>query len=164
MAYATFDDVLARAGRVGGAFTVAGKRPNQADITAFIATVSAEIDLEIRRAGYDPSTLDATETAALTDLAAWGAVARGLAGIDPSSRPDNLQQLIDQAERIWPSEPGARRAAIVDDIIGVLLAGPAGPAESRAGSWWDDGAAVPAARADLEATGVLLPFRRGMSL
>lgn len=149
MAYAVRDDVLARAGRVAGAFSIAGKRPNLADIDAFIADVTAEIDVEIRRRGFDPALLDAEVVVALRDIAAYGALAKALAGIDPSDRPDNLDNLVAKAESVWSSDASSgRRSAQIASIVGIIEAGVGGGGTGpSAGSLWDDSAAALAARA-----------------
>lgn len=138
MSYATPDDVLLRAGRVGGAFTVAGRRPNLADLDTLLANVSAEIDVEIRQRGYDPAALDQTTTDALTDVAAYGALARALPAIDPSSRPDNVDKLIEIAEGVWSSTPGKRGNQLASILL-LLEAGRGGGGPgTSAGSFWDE--------------------------
>ena len=139
-AYAVADDVLLRAGRVAGAFTVTGKRPNLADISSLLTDVSAEIDVEIRAQGYDPALLDTATTGALKDIAAYGVLARALAAIDPSDRPDNVKSLIDRAESVWSSDPSSdRRGATLSRILLLLEAGAGGGgAGSSAGSFWDE--------------------------
>lgn len=147
--YANQDDVLARAGRVAGAFSVAGKRPNLADIDEFLLDVTAEINVEIRRHGFDPNGLDAEVVTALRDVAAYGALAKALAGVDPSDRPDNLDNLVAKAEAVWSSDANSsRRSAQISSIIGIIEAGVGGGGTGpSAGSLWDDSAAAAASRA-----------------
>lgn len=153
MAYATNDDVLLRAGRVGGAFSVAGRRPTLADITTLLTDVSAEIDVEIRRRGYDPAALDATATAALKDVAAYGALARALAAVDPSSRPDNVDKLIERAESVWSSDPNTdKRGNQLTAVLMLLEAGRGGGGSgTSAGSFWDEEPLYPTESDVLEA-------------
>lgn len=138
--YANQDDVLARAGRIGGAFSVAGRRPSLADIDEFLLDVTAEINVEIRRHGFDPAALDAEVVTALRDIAAYGALAKALAGVDPSSRPDNLENLVKKAEGVWSSDASSsRRSAQIQSIIGIIEAGVGGGGTGpSAGSLWDD--------------------------
>jgi hypothetical protein len=140
MGYATTDDVLARAGRVGGTFTVAGRRPNLEDVAQLVDDVAAEIDVEIRARGFDPAALDDATAAALRDINAYGALARALAGVDPSDRPDNLDALIKRAEKVWSSDPGSdKRGDALAQVLAVLAAGAGGEAVAvSAGSLWDD--------------------------
>jgi hypothetical protein len=140
--YASQDDVLARAGRVGGAFSVPGRQPTLADVDAFLVAVSAEIDEAIRARGFDPASLDSNAKAALLDLAAYGALARALRALGDRS-PEVLQILV-EADAVWASAMGDTKApgSISDGtfpVIAALLAGAAGGgAVSSAGSFWGD--------------------------
>jgi hypothetical protein len=68
VAYANTDDVLLRAGRVAGMFTVAGRRPNLADVEKLIDDVSSEIDVEIRTRGYDRGVVPDTATKSPSEM------------------------------------------------------------------------------------------------
>lgn len=145
-AYATRDDVLARVGRVAGAFSVAGRRPNLADVDEFLADASAQIDEAIRGRGFDPALLDANALTALRDLAAYGATARALRALGDRS-PEVLQVLV-EADAVWTSAMGDPKATQADAAAGtirlgtypVILALEAGQAGggpgATAGSFW----------------------------
>lgn len=171
MGYATTDDVLARAGRVGGTFSVAGRRPNLEDVAQLLDDVAAEINVEIRARGFDPAGLDANTAAALRDINAYGALARALAGVDPSDRPDNLDALIKRAEKVWSSDPSSdRRGDALAQVLAVLSAGAGGAAVTvSAGSLWTDepdyGSVAQQRSEGLELADTNLGpgFRRGMS-
>lgn len=83
MAYASFSDVVARAGRFAGGLTVAGKHPDQADVEKMLADVAGEIDAAIIAAGFALTGLNDTVKAALVDLNAAGALARALPATNP---------------------------------------------------------------------------------
>lgn len=147
-AYATQDDVLGRAGRVGGAFSVAGRRPNLSDVDAYLTAVSAEIDEAFRARGFDPSRIDANAVAALKDLAAYGALARALRAL--GDRSPEVQQILVEADMVWTSAMGDPKATRAEAIAGsirngthpVVLALEAGIAGGgavvSAGNFWDD--------------------------
>ena len=137
--FATRDDVLARAGRLGGAFSVAGKRPTLTDLDAFAAAASEEVAEAIRGAGFDPTTLDTDATQALADLAAYGALGRALRGLGDAS--PQVQELLAHAELVWSSAMGAK-GTIADGsfpVIRALAAGAAGGGPvASGGSFWGD--------------------------
>lgn len=150
-AYATQADVLARAGRVGGGFSVAGKRPSLADIDLFLADTAALIDQSVRALGFEPATLSAPELAAFKDLNAYGALQRALAGLDPADRPDSATALLDEARAVWEGamgDPAGKNegtiAAGTFPAIRALLAGQAGGGPAvTAGAFWLDEPAYP---------------------
>lgn len=129
MSYATFADVQARAGRASRVFEVEGKHPNQADIEAILDDVSALIDTAIRSRGFDPAAMAVSVSDALRDLAAYGALARGLAAADPSGRP-GLMSGLSRAETIWTSGINA----IFAGTYGPILELEAGGTGTSAGS------------------------------
>lgn len=97
-AYAVRDDVLARAGRFQGVFSVAGKRPNLGDLDLFLDDVSAIIDVEIRARGYDPDLLTVEIKDSLRDVAAWAVLLRALPEASPGS--DEIEPTLDRARAI----------------------------------------------------------------
>src|SRR2546425_643783 len=101
MAYANTDDVLARAGRVQGIFTVAGKRPNLADLDKFLDDTTAEIDAAVRARGFDPASFETATSEAFRDLNAYGALARGLSAI-----PNAPADLLAEARSVWEAAMG----------------------------------------------------------
>lgn len=132
-AYAQSADVIARAGRVGGGFSVAGKRPTVADIDGFLTDTAVLIDEAVRGRGFDPAALDANAKAAFKDLNAYGALLRALAGMDPSDRPDSATELMKEARAVWDgamgSADGSKEGSIASGkfpAIRALLAGQAG--------------------------------------
>lgn len=140
-AYATRDDVLARAGRVGGAFSVAGKRPNLTDLDAFTVDASAQVDEAVRARGFDPAGLDANAQAGLKDLVAYGALARALRAL--GDRTPEVQELLVEADAVWSYAMGDQTDAgsIAEGtypVIAALEAGAGGTVVLSAGSLWDD--------------------------
>lgn len=137
-AYATADDVKARAGRAANTFGVAGKRPNETDLEKFLIDVSAEIDSLLRGRGHDPAALPAGVAAALRDLAAYGALYRALPGVDMSDRPDETKKLLDTARRIWEGGTKALAEGTLPALAQLEAAG-----GSSAGDFWTDHPAYP---------------------
>jgi hypothetical protein len=135
VAYCEFADVTARAGRFGGVFTVAGKKPDQADVEAIITDVAAEIDAAILSRGFDPAAMDAGISAAFKDVNAYGALARALPAATTGEEADKL---LKQAQAFWADA----LAAILDGsfpAIRALVAGEGGGgATTPAGNFWDD--------------------------
>lgn len=140
MAYAVRDDVLARAGRFQAVFSQAGKRPNLADLDAFLADVAAIIDAEIRAEGYDPALLTPELEAALKDVNAWAVVVRALPEAAPGD--DAVQALVDRGVAIleaagFPSLAGGGSGDVFA-ALELLEAGVGGGGPgSSAGSFWD---------------------------
>jgi hypothetical protein len=140
VSYATTDDVLARAGRVQGIFTVASKRPNLADLAKLLDDTAADINAAVRARGFDPDLFDQDTSDAFRDLNAYGALARGLAAIqNPPSA------LLAEARGVWeaamgtPQDPGGTIAAGTFPAIAMLEAGAGGGgAGATAGSLWTD--------------------------
>lgn len=134
--YATRDDVLARAGRIGTAFSIAGKRPNLADIDAFLDELSVEVDEAIRARGFDPTALDANAKKSLLDLVAYGAVARAVRAL--GDRSPEVLSVLTEADAVWT----LGIAQVTDGTFGVLAALEAGQAGGgavvTAGSFWGD--------------------------
>jgi hypothetical protein len=128
--YATFDDVLARAGRFGGIFSVAGKQPDEETIETLLEQVSGDLNAGIAALGH---TIPVTGTAAgaLIDTAAYGALARALASVPGDDDQDALQAF---ADRMWL----AALAAISGRTHGVILLLEAGAGGASAGSFWED--------------------------
>lgn len=165
MSYASSDDVLARAGRFAGLFSVSGKRPDTSDLDAFLDTTAASIDAEIRRRGYDPASLSAELEEALLDVNAWAALIRALPAASPGD--DAIQPTIDRGVAILKAsgfEDLASGGSDVFGILGALEAGQGGGGSgTSAGSTWDlfgDSAELSSEDAD-----VLEPvWRRGQSL
>jgi hypothetical protein len=144
MPYAVNDDVLLRAGRVAGIFSVAGKRPNISDIDKLLADVSNEIDAEFRARGYDPALFDQSVKDALKDLAAYGALYRAVSAADPSGSVQNLRNVADTAREVWESAMGTPSAegSIAKGTFSVVRQleagrGGGGPGTS-AGSFFDE--------------------------
>lgn len=140
MAYAVRDDVLARAGRFAGLFEVPGKRPNLADLDAFLEEVAAIIDAEIRAQGYDPATITADLKAALLDINAWAVVVRALPEASPGD--DAIVATVEQGSAILEAAgfPSLASGGAVDVFAALQLleaGGGGGGAGSSAGSFWD---------------------------
>jgi hypothetical protein len=162
-AYASFDDVAARAGRFAGVFQVAGKHPDQTDIEAFLDDTAAEIDSSITSIGFVPGDITADAKASLVDLNAYGALARALsaANLGPQAAA-----LLTEARSMW--DLGI--AAILDgsaSIVVLLQSSSAGPS---AGDLWSEDSTY-GSRVGLQAeelalwdTNLAPVFRRGQSL
>src|SRR3954454_11227994 len=99
MPYAVRDDVLARAGRIGGAFSRPGLRPNLTDVDAFLDQLSDEVDEAIRARGFDPAALDANAQKSLLDLVAYGAVARAVRAL--GDRSPEVLSVLTEADAVW---------------------------------------------------------------
>jgi hypothetical protein len=140
--YATRDDVLLRAGRIGPAFSVAGKRPNLTDIDALVSQLSDEVDEAVRARGFDPAALDANAKTALLDVVAYGALARAVRALGDQS--PEVQQILVEADAVWSSAMGdgttaGTIAGGTFPAIAALLAGAAGGGTVvSAGSFWED--------------------------
>lgn len=164
MAYATREDVFARAGRFAGLFTVEGKRPNEADLDAFLDDVSAIIDSEIRARGYDPAVLTVELEASLRDVAAWAVLLRALPQASPSD--EGTEDLLDRARTIVTDAgfPGLGGSVDVFGALAALEAGAGGGGPGTgAGSFWDDVEELePLDEEDAVAAGPV--WRRGMTL
>lgn len=143
-AYASHDDVLARAGRFAGLFQVVDRRPNLEDLDGFLDTVAAAIDNEILAHGYDPAALTDELVEMLRDVAAWAVLIRTL----PSASPgDNATEALVERGRAIVTSSGF--PALADESGGNVLAsmgaiaaleagsGGGGPGSS-AGSFWDE--------------------------
>lgn len=138
--YAAVDDVLARAGRVRGAFSVVGKHPDSTDIENFLLATAQEIDAAIRARGFDPDSLDPDTKEAFRDLNAYGALSRALSAMAGAPR-----DMLDEARLVWesaigtPQDPAGSIARGTFPAIAVLEAGEGGGGEgSTAGSLWDE--------------------------
>lgn len=147
MAYATNDDVLARAGRIGAAFQVDGKRPSLDDIDGFLDDLTADVDDAIKGHGFDPSQLDAQSQKVLLDLVAYGALARAVRGLNDAS--PQVKQVQVEADAVWTSAMGDPASRQPDAIMGsmrrgdhpvirALQSGEAGGVPIEAGSFWED--------------------------
>lgn len=140
--YATRDDVLARAGRIGGAFSIAGKRPNLTDIDGFLDDLSDQVDEAIRARGFDPAALDANAQKSLLDLVAYGALARAARAL--GDRSPEVLSVLTEADAVWGLAMGdgtneGTIAAGTFPAIAALLAGlGGGGAVISAGSFWED--------------------------
>ena len=143
MAYATFQQVSARAGRFAAIFAVAGKRPDQADVQAFLDECAAEIDAALASRGFTVPATGASASA-LVDLNAYGALARALASI---TGPE-VEDLRAFARKMWGAALGDPRAVTREAILGsirsgahpvvALLEGMQGTTSPTAGNFWDD--------------------------
>jgi hypothetical protein len=129
IAYATYADVKSRAGRIASAFEQAGKHPDSNDIAQFLVDVDSEIDAALRGRGFDPTTLDAATVAAFKDPAAYGALARALAGL--TGAPADL---VATANKIWTEAI----LAIENGTFPALRQLAASTAGDNAGSFWTD--------------------------
>lgn len=139
-AYALLDDVVARVGRVSAYFAVAGNRPNNADITAWLDQLSTEVDEAIRSRGFDPAGIDANGKKALLDLVAYGAAANALRGM--GDRSPEVQSILIKADAVWESAMGNQTDAGsifegTHPLFAALKAGAAGGgAVVSADSFW----------------------------
>lgn len=144
--YATQDDVLARAGRFAGLFSVAGRRPNLADIDAMLVTVSAEVDAEIRAHGYDPATITPELVEALTEPVAWAVLIRALPGASPGD--DAIEPLIERGRNVVTASGFPALADVGVNVMQQLeragaielleAGGGGGGPGTSAGSFWDE--------------------------
>jgi hypothetical protein len=139
MAYATRDDVLARAGRFAGLFSVAGKRPDLSDLDDLLDSITSEIDVEIAAHGYNPAAMTDDLVASLKDVAAWAVLVRSLPQASPGDNAidDTIQRgLAILAASGFPALGGGV------NVMGALEALEAGAggggAGTSAGSLWDD--------------------------
>lgn len=130
MAYADFADVQARAGRFAPIFEVSGKRPDQADVEQLIVDCAAEIDAAITAAGFSPSSLDSAGKAALRDVNAYGALARGLIAADPGAEADDL---LARALQVWDAGMLALKDGSFSSLAVLISTG--GPG---AGDFWTE--------------------------
>lgn len=140
--YASQDDVLARAGRFAGLFSVAGRRPNLADLDAMLVTVSAAIDAEIRAHGYDPATITPELEEALKDVAAWAVLVRALPEASPGDNAVDPTIARGQAILTASGFPTLAEGTNVIATMGAIATleageGGGGPGTS-AGSFWDE--------------------------
>jgi hypothetical protein len=179
MAYADVADVKARLGRYAGVLAAAGspQHPNEDDATEFLANVTAEINAAIESRGFDPDTLSANSITALKDLAAFGAIARILAGVPPD---DDLAKIHEYARKVWGAAMGDPTAFALEAIRGSFRMGShpviadlesgsgAGAPGASAGDFWSEnlGYGSPAQiRAAAEASwpSTAPTFEKGMS-
>lgn len=166
MAYASFDDVISRAGRFAGVFQVDGKHPDQTDIEAFLDDTAELVDAAISAAGFTPSAMTSDAKAALVDLNAYGALVRALSAANMGSQ---AAALLAEASSVWDLAMGADGsiAAGTHPVIALLQAGGGGPS---AGDLWSDDPTYGSelgllAEADQLADTNLAPsFRRGQTL
>lgn len=149
MAYADVADVQARLGRFAPILAASGaqQHPNEDDAAAMLDDVTAEIDSAIEARGFDPASLDERAQTALKDLAAFGAIARLLAGVPAD---DDLSKLHEYARRVWAAamgDPTATQESAVrgsfrtgaHPVIADLEAGRAGGgAGASAGDLWSE--------------------------
>lgn len=165
MAYATYAQIKVRAGRFGGAFEVAGKKPDQTDIEGILTNISAELDAAIRGVGFDPSTMGATVKDALVDLAAYGALARALPAASPGAEAVGLA---DRAAALY-SRGLEQIASRKLPALAQLEGGAGGQAGPGPGSLWMDEpsygseASVVAEELALRDTNLSPAFTRDMS-
>jgi predicted nucleic acid-binding Zn-ribbon protein len=135
-AYAALDDVLARCGRVGGAFSVADARPDSADIEAFLVECGNQVDEAIRAHGFDPESLTAEASSSLLDLVAYGAASRALHAL--GDRSPEVAAIMVEADAVWALGL-ASLADGTNPVIAALEAGAAGGGQVvSAGSFWND--------------------------
>jgi hypothetical protein len=166
MAYAETTDVTARAGRLAAAFELDDAVVDEDAIAGFLADCAAEIDAAISARGIDPSALSEEAGAALTDLNAYGALARALVALVPGSRGANAQSLLEYAQKVWEDGMAQIRDG-THPVIAMIEAGEAGASVPGAGCLWTDepnygsAAGLEAERVQLEDTNLQVEFRRG---
>lgn len=143
MAYATQDDVLARAGRFGGLFSVAGRRPNLADVDELLETITAIVDSDIRAHGYDPALLTDDLAGALRDVVAWATLIRVLPEASPGDPA--VDAVVERGRAIVTASgfpalaEGGTNVIAALGALGTLEAGQGGGGPgSSAGSFWDE--------------------------
>jgi len=141
--YATHADVLARAGRWQTLYSQAGSHPNQGDVEQVLADLSTMIDAAISSRGHSPGGLTEAQREPFADCAAYGALARVLAGIPDS--PKELGELLKRAERIWGQAMGDPSSNTTAGQRGTIATGShPGIAQleatggSTAGAFWGD--------------------------
>jgi hypothetical protein len=132
-AYGDFADVLSRAGRIGGAFQLAGSKPNQTDVEEFLTDTAAELDSAIRSRGFSIASLSSEVKAALKDVNVYGALSRALAGLPDSPEVTRLR---DYATAIWEGALAAIAAGTFP-ALAELEVGPGGEG-GQAGSFWGE--------------------------
>jgi hypothetical protein len=117
LAYAAFTDVQARAGRVAAAFSVTGRRPNQADVESFLDDVASEINARLRSRGFDPALLDKPAELALRGTNADGALVLALEAAFPGGVPADVEKVYTGARDRYNASLGllesGRHAAFV---------------------------------------------------
>ncbi len=145
MAYATFADVLARAGRFAGGFQVEGSHPDETDVEGVLQNVSDEIDAALRGHGFDPGGFSDSVKGALVDITAFGALSRLLPAV---ATGDEAATLIKTADTLHTDGVAAITAGTLP-ALAELHAGLGGEAVISAGNLWadegvpDDGLASP---------------------
>lgn len=136
MAYATRDDVLARAGRLQDAWDQT-TQPSLGDIDTFIANAQAELDARIAASGYAVPIVDPVATPALAGVVADKALLLALRATWPGgSGPAAVSDLIRDVEaRIAAYD---RELASGDFAALLYLASTAAAAaEGGASNFWD---------------------------
>jgi hypothetical protein len=129
--YAAFANVAARAGRYAPLFDVAGKQPDETTIEGLLIDVDAELDAAIGARGLTVPVTDAVAKAALLDVAAYGALARALAGVPGD---DDLTALRDYAQTVWLASLTAISKGAFPAIAVLELAG----GGATAGDFWTE--------------------------
>ena len=135
-AYAELDDVLGRCGRVAGAFSIAGARPNAADIGAFLTECSDQVSEAIRAYGFDPDLLTAEAVSSLLDLVAYGAASRALHGL--GDRSPEVAAIMVEADAVWALGLAGLADGSSSVIKGLEAGASGGGPVVSAGAFWSD--------------------------
>lgn len=123
MPYATYDDVVARAGRARIAFGQSGA-PDTTEIEQFLIDVAAEIDAKLNAVGVTIPATDSVLVAALRGVNADGATIMALDSTFPSSQVDKAaDRLLDRLERRYMSVMRQIEEGTWPAIQGVINAG-----------------------------------------
>lgn len=134
MAYSTIQQVKARAGVLGQAWTD-GSTPGNSDIEQFIEDVAAEIDAVLGGRGLASPAAGTAAYGALVGVNADGALLIALPATFPEgSGPSSASKTIDQARARYDAE----LASLEDGSHPAIVLLEAGNVASRVSSFWEN--------------------------
>lgn len=135
-AYATVDDVKARAGRLRKAFNQADA-PSDGEIQTFLDQVAGELDASMGALGIGVPVVDATAVRALAGVNADGAFLLAVPGAFPTDAAmANANAMVAEARRRYDRARGAIDAGTFSAV--VLLLSQSGTGTSDATDFWSE--------------------------